>query len=462
MRMHRPFQQDPSRRPEWLQIFPDSSAVPLISKLRNELKGFEPERPDRRPDYGSSVHHVQPARPDPGNSVQQVQPTNFAELCALAGLPPRPENRTRGPPKRLQKLAEPRGSVGTSSPTSPSSLDAALTQLFVSPMSSKRGPLPSANEYDPLDSLSKQYYNLRKCGLIFSGWCELEMTKRSERKRWMRLRKKLSLRCWNIRTKHLRFGRHLPMLKVLASLAHRRLSEAWSRMRKIQALRAVALMKIFRSRIFHAMAVALFRRSLLLRCMAVFLSTSLSARKQGARPNQNPVLNHRRSVEFVKRGALLRSQQLCFQRWFRIVEASTPNSEYLIRKRQAALLLVLRSRCWASLAVRQRVKWLQHKVFMAFRDCLEEAIQDGVRRRAPRRPRPSQTQPGLRGTSRGEVLRKGWHRWRYIVSAGIWVTDPLRRRPVGLTVALCSVADKIAETRRARKLPWPCPVMRRH
>lgn len=80
------------------------------------------------------------------------------------------------------------------------------------------------------------------------------------------------------------------------------------------------------------------------------------------------------------------------------------------------------------------------------------------RGRAPRNARTraaglTEAQRGLRGTSTGEVLRKGWRRWCFAAAtADAWVPSVKdRRRPSGIETSLLRIATEVEETRRLNR-----------
>jgi len=80
------------------------------------------------------------------------------------------------------------------------------------------------------------------------------------------------------------------------------------------------------------------------------------------------------------------------------------------------------------------------------------------RARAPRNSRAraaalAEAQRGLRGTSTGEVLRKGWRRWCFAaVTVDAWVPSAKdRRRPSGMETSLLRIASEVEETRRLNR-----------
>mmetsp|Transcript_15675 Transcript_15675/g.34262 ORF Transcript_15675/g.34262 Transcript_15675/m.34262 type:complete len:597 (+) Transcript_15675:127-1917(+) len=106
------------------------------------------------------------------------------------------------------------------------------------------------------------------------------------------------------------------------------------------------------------------------------------------------------------------------------------------------------------MALHFRVRALQFRVFESLRKWLEapdefdpreEKKVNATRAWRLKKSRNLEMQRGLRGTSMAEVIRKSWHRWRFVVSTGQWVVPPEERRPPNELETYARVAEQIAE-----------------
>eukprot|EP00435_Cladocopium_sp_Y103_P018039 s52_g4.t1 len=148
--------------------------------------------------------------------------------------------------------------------------------------------------------------------------------------------------------------------------------------------------------------------------------------------------NHR-LIEFFQEG---------FRRWWRATCMDISAKELLLQRQRAAILVLLRQRTQHAMAMAHLVWSLLEKAFRGFSSGVVEDSDDPPRRASQRvRRGRKNVERGLRGTSLGEVLRKGWRRWRYAVAVGHQVVAPMLHRP-NVSLVLGEIAAEIAGLRK--------------
>lgn len=149
---------------------------------------------------------------------------------------------------------------------------------------------------------------------------------------------------------------------------------------------------------------------------------------------------------------LLRVQQEGFRRWWRATCMDISAKELLLQRQRAAILVLLRQRTQHAMAIAHSVWSLLEKAFRGFSGGVSED-SDAPRTSRPRlqrfrvAPGRQNLERGLRGTSVGEVLRKGWRRWRYAVAVGHQVVAPMLHRP-NVSLVLGEIALEMAQLRQ--------------
>ena len=353
-----------------------------------------------------------------------------------------------------------------------------------------------------LSQLARRYHRLRLISTPFAQWHWKVVSKRPKRRNEETQRLCLSLRTWRRRVR--RPPRQLA--ETLARLLSRRMHDAFLQLqqpvleKRLQLARA-AMLKILHYRIMLRMATTWWQQVHLRSALQIWFSetrTDSRRRHLPAPPDQIWVSSDTQEVykdaPFIigdgnsQREAfelprerrnhlpsamprslrakhafleveddrpqhlLLRVQQEGFRRWWRVACMDTSAKELLVQRQRAAILVLLRQRVQNAMAFNHMVYSLQSKAFKGLQCDFSDSQDLPEDQRHVRRVvlRKRTERKGLRGTSMGEVLRKGWRRWRYAVAAGLRVTTS-SCRPANLTLALCRIATEIAEHQQARQ-----------
>lgn len=347
--------------------------------------------------------------------------------------------------------------------------------------------------------LARRYYRLRLLSVPFAQWHFRAVSKRPKRRNEETQRLCLALRTWRRKSRRPRLGRSLVKL-VLGRLRHAFLQLQGPVLQRRLQLAKAMMLKILHRQTRLRMA-AVWWQQVQLRSAFLSWSEALGPRRFGrlpappkdvdvasmssvdlVRPSAAPfVLRsgwgsadaqweeavvgersqqirqrrlHRSSREVqqeVEDGPLnflLRVQQEGFRRWWRATCMDISAKELLLQRQRAAILVLLRQRTQHAMAMAHLVWSLLEKAFRGFSSGVVEDSDDPPRRASQRvRRGRKNVERGLRGTSLGEVLRKGWRRWRYAVAVGHQVVAPMLHRP-NVSLVLGEIAAEIAGLRK--------------
>ncbi|CAJ1421881.1 unnamed protein product, partial [Effrenium voratum] len=351
-------------------------------------------------------------------------------------------------------------------------------------------------------SLARRYFELRLASVPFMRWRAKALSQRPKRHCERRQRLSLALRLWRLRGRRRRLGRRLWLPQLLAAVAGSALRAGFRQLQqpllhlRLDLVRA-RLLQIIHGRTQLSLAVSWWKQ---VQLRSAFAGWGFACRRLRSAPEVSipslsdadaspfmledealarprlppppelaPPARRRPESSLAKQAksekpplnVFLRVQQEGFSRWWRATSMDLSGEELLARQRRGALLVLLQSRLRNSMAMQHYVASLLHKALEAF--CSQD-VEVSVRRH---RARGRQVErPGLRGMSAGEVMRKGWQRWRYAVAAGHQVLAPNPGRPPNVTLALCRIAGEIQACRKAgvtegarrkRRMALPAP-----
>lgn len=378
---------------------------------------------------------------------------------------------------------------------------AALPEM-ASSMEERRRLVRQRGGNTALVTLARRYYCLRLVSVPFAQWHFRVVSKRPKRRNEETQRLCLALRSWRRILRRPRLGRSLVKV-VLGRLRHAFLQLQQPALQRRLRLAKAMMLKILHHRTELRMA-AVWWQQVHLRSAFLGWLEAMGSRRFGhlpAPPDVASVSSVDLASPFVLRGGsgggeesslvrshqirrrsgrssreaqqevnegplnfLLRVQQEGFRRWWRATCMDISAKELLLQRQRAAILVLLRQRTQHAMAIAHSLWSLLEKAFRGF-SCGVSEDSDAEPRpcRASRASRHARhvagrknVERGLRGTSVGEVLRKGWRRWRYAVAVGHQVVAAMLHRP-NVSLVLGEIASEIAGLRQvatgARRKP---------
>lgn len=354
-----------------------------------------------------------------------------------------------------------------------------------------------------LMGLVREYHSVVSLWSLVTAWRERAVRRRPKRRQAIELRAHVMLRIWHVRARNRRFQGELAIVRALGRMVRTRVKVVWEKWRlpallRRQEERKAAMLEILHSRVRHNMALCHLRRTLLRRGLGGFwVAMKIAGRGERlAKPHHRVSLGSYAEEE-LPMGALLRVQQEGFQRWRKVAMLSVPRGEYLGLRRRAAVLSLLRTRTWTTIAFCQRVRTLLQRSFLAMKTYTRSEPDGGstggletkgvhphhqhatttatlhtgraarhgkgardlhrngehmrtrkVQQRQRNVSASTLSQRGMGGASIAEIQRKCWRRWRYIVAADLW-PEPLEGPPSHVLDALDRLAELVADARGA-------------